>query len=230
MKIGLACAGNGPGAANAHVLARALEALSICPEMISCTSLPAAPMLLWSRGLAAEQVGARMEALLSAENAGKGLGRFCAALPKTRRCALALCSADLETGVTVIWADGLCSDAWNLKIAPLDGAQRLALQSAVSPRLLLEPGSCGSLRLCDFSARYGCPLLPLKMAGMERVLSVVFTGADDPAGIAAESLSVLTGKNADLHYALRLSGSEAPEELEQFVRAHRDELYGKLLF
>lgn len=229
MKIGLACAGSGPGAGNAHVLAGALEALSICPEMISCASLSSAPMLLWSRGLELEEIGKRVGALLDSPNARKGLRRFCGTLPEKRRCALALCSMDLETGVTVVWADGLRSDAWNLKVLPLQGAERKALQSVVSPYLSLEPGKWDSLRLCDFSARYGCPLPPLKMAGMERVVSVVFAGASDPAGIASESLSILTGKNADLHYTLRLPGDE-PENVEEFVYTHRKELYEKLLF
>lgn len=229
MKIGLACAGGGPGARYAYMLARELEALSLCPEMVSCASLPAAPMLLWSRGVPLDQIEARITAFLSAKKSGRGLARLCASLPGPKRCRLALNSADQDTGVTVIWADGIGSDAWNLKVYPLEGMEKTALRAAVSPHFL-SPENLDGMRLCDFSARYGCPFFPLKMAGMERILSVVFSGEKDPVGIASESLSVLTGKNADLHYTLRLSEQDGPKAVQAFLHAHKDELYQKLLF
>lgn len=229
MKIGLACAGGGPGARHAYMLARELEALSLCPEMISCASLPAAPMLLWSRGFSLDQIVSRTAAFLSAKKSERRLARLCASLPGPKRCRMALNSADQDTGVTVIWADGLSSDAWNLKVYPLKGMEKAALRGALSPHFL-QPEKMDGMRLCDFSARYGCPFFPLKMAGMERILSVVFLGERDPVGIASESLSVLTGKNADLQYTLRLSEEDGPEAVGTFLRLHKDELYQKLLF
>lgn len=229
MKIGLACAGSGPGARYAYALAQEMEELSLGPEMISCTSFPSIPLLLWSRGLDGEEIDSRIEKCLRTKKVGKGLSYCCAALPAIGRCAFALNSADQETGVTIVWADRLTSDAWNLKALPLTGQEQMALRAAVSP-LLSPPETLDGLSLCDFSVRYGCPFFPLKMAGMGRLLSVVFTGGTAPIAIASESLSVLTGKNADLHFTLGPEDSKGPDAVRHFIRGHQDELYKKLLF
>ena len=78
--------------------------------------------------------------------------------------------------------------------------------------------------------RYGCPFFPLKMAGMERILSVSFSGGESPAQVAADTLSALTGKNADLHYDLRFGGADIPEKIRAFMEEHIAEIYEKLLF
>lgn len=230
MKIGLACAGSGPGASYAYALAQELEALSLGPDMISGAAFSAAPMLLWSRGLSGTEIKSRMDAFHSSKSGKKAVDRLCFGLPaKPARCRAAINSADLDTGVIVMWADGLIADAQNIKVKQLAGMEREALYAALCP-YVMEPPTIYGLRLGDFSARYGCPFFPLKMAGMERILSVVFTGGNDPAGIASESLSVLTGKNADLHYTIRLTDEENPEAIRKFLRERRDELYEKLLF
>ena len=68
MKIGLACSGCGPGAQYAYILAEELTYLSLGPEMISCNSLPAAPMLLWSRGLPTDEIKKRTDRLFQEKN------------------------------------------------------------------------------------------------------------------------------------------------------------------
>lgn len=230
MKIGLACAGSGPGACYAYVLAQELEALSLGPDMISGVSLPAAPMLLWSRGFSGNEIESRMAVFRRTKSDKRALANLCAGVPQApQRCPMAISSADLDTGITVIWGDGLCADAQNLKAYPLAKAEREALRATLSPYRLAPQPFLG-MRLGDFSARYGCPFFPLKMAGMERLLSVVFTGESDPMGIASESLSVLTGKNADLHYTIRISEEEGQGTIREFLRRHKDELYEKLLF
>ncbi|MCI8755609.1 MAG: hypothetical protein HFG18_03340 [Oscillospiraceae bacterium] len=230
MKIGLACSGCGPGAQYAYILAEELTYLSLGPEMISCNSLPAAPMLLWSRGLPTDEIKKRTDRLFQEKESNQALSCFCTGLPCIQRCALALNSVDLQTGTVVTWADGLHSKAGNLKVKPLRGAEKKALSAAMKPWYGKGTEKLGKFQLCDFSARYGCPLFPLKMAGMERILSVVFTGQKDPAGAACESLSALTGKHADLQYVLSPSKAQEPEKIKKFFLDHQDELYEKLLF
>lgn len=123
-------------------------------------------------------------------------------------CDLAVSCVDASTGITVIYSDTLHSDAWNLKVLPLSGNEPAALACALSPYRDSEPFVREGMRLCDFSVRYGCPFFPLKMAGMERILSVSFSGGESPAQVAADTLSALTGKNADpaLRPAVRRRG------------------------
>lgn len=230
MKIGLACSGSGPGARYAHILAEELNRLSLGPAMISCTSLPSAPMLLWSRGVPIHEIGSRTNALFQEKEPEQALSCFCTGLPCIWRCDFALNSVDIQTGTVVTWADGLHSQAGNLKVKPLKGVEKKALSAAMKPWYGKGTEKLGKLRLCDFSARYGCPLFPLKLAGMERILSVVFTGQKDPAGAACESLSALTGKYADLQYIVSPSKIQEPEKIKKFFLDHRDELYEKLLF
>lgn len=54
--------------------------------------------------------------------------------------------------------------------------------------------------------------------------------ANPPAQVAADTLSALTGKNADLHYDLRFGGADIPEKIRTFVEEHIAEIYEKLLF
>lgn len=230
MKIGLACSGSGPGARYAYIVAEELNILSLSPAMISCTSLSAAPMLLWNCGLPVNEIEARMNALFQKKESAQALSCFCTGLPCIRRCDFALNSVDLQTGTVVAWADGLHSKAGNLKVKPLKGSEKKALSASMKPWYGKGTEPLGKFQLCDFSARYGCPLFPLKMAGMERILSVVFTGQTDPVGAACESLSALTGKYADLQYVLSPFKAQEPQKIKKFFLEHQDELYEKLLF
>lgn len=228
MKIGLACSGSGLGACEAYVLAQTLEAMSLHPEMISCTSLSAAPLLLWSRGVAQREAQCRIKHLIEGDKTTEDLQLFCAQLPAQQRCRLAINSVDCETGGAVIWADGLSSSAWNWQIHPLCGAEVLALQCSMDAAH--TRGCKNGNHLIDFSCRYGCPFFPLRMAGAERILSVTFTGGHRPADAAGECLCALTGKYAHLHYSLRVSPENSAQEIRDFLHAHQSELYAKLLF
>lgn len=231
MKIGVAFSGSGAGAAAAHAFAGELEKCSLTIEMLSVTSLAAVPSLLWAYGLPDEEIEELTGLFTTAETPELGLrtleGMGVFRKKGAPRCPLAVNSVDVSTGITAIFSDAVCSDAWNLKVLPLAGWERAALGAALSPYKESEPCPSSGMRLCDFSARYGCPFFPLKMAGMERLLSVNFAGGETPAQIAADSLASLTGRNADLHYTLP---PVPPAQIRSFVREHTAEIYNKLLF
>lgn len=227
-KIGLACAGGGTGAEYAYLLLEELKAAAVPVEMVSCTSLAAVPLLLYTYGFTPPEIDREMARLKRGKSS-----RPCR--PQIFRdrvagCRIAVSGVDAETGVTAIRADGLRSDARNLKIYPLYGHENEALRETLSPWGGLEPAFLEGMRLCDFSARYGCPFFPLKMAGMERLFSVVFAGGGDPAQTAGESLAVLTGKNADVHLTLRLPPRDPAGQLRRIIQEKIPELYQKLLF
>ncbi|MEM1483978.1 hypothetical protein V6615_03750 [Oscillospiraceae bacterium PP1C4] len=233
MKIGVAFSGSGIGAASAHVFAEELRKCSLAIEMLSVTSLAAVPSLLWTRGIQMDTIAELMN-LFSAEKtpyAGLKMLERMGAFQTMPVCNLAVNSVDAATGISVIYSDIVSSDAWNLKVLPLTGNESVALSSTISPYKGSESFSDDGMQLCDFAIRYGCPFFPLKMAGMERLLSVSFAGGDAPAQIAADSLSSLTGKNADLHYTVKLIDvTDTREQIQTFVQEHIAEIYDKMLF
>ena len=127
-------------------------------------------------------------------------------------CDFAVNCVDVSTGVTVIYSDSLHSNAWNLKVLPLTGNEQAALLAALCPWGDAEPVALEGMRLCDFSACYGSPLFPLKMAGMERLMTVSFPGGGTPTQTAANSLVRLTGKNADFYCEVRQEPSRPVSE------------------
>lgn len=191
MKIGVAFSGSGAGAAAANVFADELLKRSVAVDMLSATSLAAVPSLLWSRGAGPEELEELMTLFSASQTPQLGLRQ----LDRMRMfrapavCDLAVSCVDASTGITVIYSDTLHSDAWNLKVLPLSGNEPAALACALSPYRDSEPFVREGMRLCDFSVRYGCPFFPLKMAGMERILSVSFSGGESPAQVAADTLS-----------------------------------------
>lgn len=233
MKIGVAVSGSGAGSGAAYSLADELRRQGVEISMLSACSLAAVSLLLWSRGLEDSETDELMTLFAQAQSPACAIAEFerMGVFRGKPRCELAVSGVDVSTGVTVIYCDRLRSDAHNLIVLPLSGNERAALASTVSPYHASEPFPTSGMRLCDFSVRYGCPFFPLKMAGMERLLAVSFAGASEPAQVAAESLSVLTGKNADLHYTLRLDDRDCSgKSIREFVRLHDGEIYDKLLF
>ena len=167
MKIGVAFSGSGACAAAAHQFAALLQKRSIEITMLSATSLAAVPSLLWSRGVPLEEIDKQMH-LFCSVSPQTGLRQLEKAglLDRPAVCDFAVNCVDVSTGVTVIYSDSLHSNAWNLKVLPLVGNERAALLAALCPWGDAEPVALEGMRLCDFSACYGSPLFPLKMAGM----------------------------------------------------------------
>ena len=233
MKIGVAFSGCGDSALGAWAFADELEKYSLKIDLLSVTSLSAISSLLWSYGQEEGQIRKYMAGLMKSPS-WEELDFTLAPKEKGYRCPLAVNSVDVLTGVSVIYCDQLHSDAWKLKTYPLAGRERQALLSTLSPYKGLEPLCLDDMLLCDFSVQYGCPCFPLKMAGVEKILSVSLCGGYQPVQVAADSLSLLTGKNSDLHYSLpapkRKRIARIEEANRQFVREHISEIYEKLLF
>lgn len=227
MKLGLAFSGSGAGALSSHILAQWLRDNALEIEMLSACSLAAIPAMLWSRGISREETGELIEAFSRSATPVQGVGLLdrMGVFRQKPVCELAVSSVDVPTGVTVIYSDLLHSDAWNLKVLPLSGNEREGLCATLCPWRGSDPYPARGMQLCDFSVRYGCPFFPLKMAGMERLLSFSFAGGELPAQIAADALISLTGKNADLHCTI----ADA-ESIEPFLQARLEELYQMWLF
>lgn len=233
MKIGVALSGSGPGAQAAYAFADELMRCSVKIDLLSVTSLAAVSCMLWAKGLEPEEIHELMTLLEASHTPACGLRQIekMGVFSPGAGCPLAVNSADIATGVTVIHTDQFHSDAWNLKTCPLAGNERAALIAAVSPYRDSPLLELDGMRLCDFSVRYGCPFFPLRMNAAEKILSVSFAGGASPAQIASSSLASLTGKNADLHYTVHLDDPEDPAgQIRNFVQENIVQIYHKMLF
>ena len=235
MKIGIAFSGSGIGAQAAWAFVDELQKCSVSIEMLSATSLAAVSTLLWAKGLGPEEIAELMTLFCKTESPLVGVRQFerMGVLKGKMSSNLSISSVDAATGVTMIYSDTLHSDAWNLKVLPLTGNEAEALAATLSPCGGLDPYASDGMRLCDFAVRYGCPFFPLTMAGMERLLSVSFAGGETPAQIAADSLSSLTCKNADLHYTIKLKNyadADIETQVRSYVRQHIAQIYERMLF
>ncbi len=231
MKIGIAFSGSGAGAPWSHIFAEELRSCAVPIEMLSATSLAAVPVLLWSRGCSNEEIRLWMQDIL--QDSAHGCRQLAQSelIKKPDGYSVAISSVDILSGVSVLYSDELQADAWNLKVHPLAGNEDYALMSAVSPFGGMEPPIVDEMKLCDFSMRYGCPFFPLKMAGIERILSVSFSGGDMPVQAAGDNMSALTGRNADLHFSIKPDSPEHAEDyIRSFVQNNVGVIYQKLLF
>lgn len=231
MKIGVAFSGSGIGAPWSHIFAEELHSCAVPIKMLSATSLAAVPVFLWSKGCTGEEIQLWMQKILQAPAlACKQLVQS-ELIKNPYEFPVTMSSVDILSGISVLYADGLQADAWNLKVHPLTGNEENALAAAVSPYRGLEPPIVDKMKLCDFSMRYGCPFFPLKMAGIERILSVSFPGGNMPVQAAGDNMVALTGRNADLHLSIK---PDSPERAEAFIRSFVQNnigaIYQKLLF
>lgn len=231
MKIGVAFCGSGASAAAAHVFADELEKHSVKIDMLSVTSLAGLSAVLWANGLERQKIHTAMLSLYSGDfRAYKQLLEK-GAPEGGRRTNLAVSCADAATGAVLIYADNLEADAWNLKALALTGNEREALGRSVSPYANIFPDIQKESQYCDFAIRYGCPFFPLKMHGLDRLLSVSFAGGDDPVHASADRLAQMTSENANLHYTVHVDDpAMAPEIVRDFVSENIKEIYNKLLF
>ena len=228
MKVGVSFSGSDSTALNAHLYMDALTRYSLPVESVSCCAYTSVPLLLWAYGLLPEELEELLQAFAAARSPQDGvrllerMGIF----QRQPKHNLAISCVDAGTGITVIFADFLCADAWNLKVRPLKGQEAHALLATLSPYDGDETFALDEMQLCDFSLRYGCPFFPLKMSGAERLLSFTFTGGHTPAQIAADSLNALTGHHSDLSYSI----TPDTKDIQAFFTQEIDTIYQKLLF
>lgn len=231
MKIGVAFSGSGVGAPWSHIFAEELHSCAVPIQMLSATSLAAVPVLLWSKGCSGEEIQQWMQKILLAPALGCKQLVQSELIKKPCEYPVAMSSVDILSGISVLYADGLQADAWNLKVHALTGNEDCALTSAVSPYGGMEPPIVDKMKLCDFSLRYGCPFFPLKMAGIERILSVSFPGGNMPVQAAGDNMSALTGRNAELHLSIKPDSAECAESfIRSFIQNNIGAIYQKLLF
>lgn len=237
MKIGVALSGSGIGGVAAYEVVRQVAALGLETGVYSACGLSALSMLCYMKGpVRAEKRLARLCGELSdrtrAKRALKLARRFAGGLSDVPYPVAVSC-VDLSTGLPVIFSNVLPQSRDVIPVSDTKTADILkaSLHPLESPCSQMWEG----MELCDFTMKYGCPILPVRMAGL-RVLSVSFEdrSARTAQDLAARELVERTRTLADYSISIRVNPGR---ELYYYVREvrsafskHKAELYDKLLF
>lgn len=241
MKIGVALSGCDIGGIGAYAALFELERQGLGIGMITACGIPAVTALPYAYGCGPEECRVLAEAFLE-DRAKTDLDMAVAELSAKlkpgqmrRRIPLAVGAVNVPDGRAVLFADGKSRFGGCLDILPLEDAYD-ALSAAISPAGGLASYPYGGFRLCDFSVWYGCPVHPLRLAGIERTVSIAFLPRlpDTPCEVMAKQKIRASAGLADVHITVE------PEEgarLERYIelaagqiRARIKEIYARVLF
>jgi hypothetical protein len=211
MKVGVALSGCDLGGICAHRVLEEIERQGYEIVMVSACSIPAAAALFWSVGLTPEKADSMAKRFLK-DVAQSDLDTALAAMAETltkehprqgRPVCVAACN--LTDGRMVVFTDTFSLNSDTFSALPLQDPYDM-LSATVSGTAGLGSYVLGDYRLCDYSARYGCPVAPLRLCGLSRVLSIAFLPAVPSGAYEAALLQSLgrTCSAADLHLPILL--------------------------
>jgi len=211
MKVGVALSGCDMGGICAHRVLEEIERQGYEIAMVSACSIPAAAALFWSARLAPEKADGMAKRFLY-DAARTYLDTALATLadtlarekPKQRR-PICVAACNLPDGRMVVFTDSFSLSSDTFSALPLQDPYDM-LSATVSGTAGLGSYAFGEYRLCDYSARYGCPIAPLRLCGLSRVMSISFL-PQIPAGAYEASLLQSLGRAcsaADLHLPIIL--------------------------
>lgn len=183
MKIGVALSGCDIGAVGAYGVLLELINQGFEIDMISVSGLPSVTALPFAYGMEEKAVHGLAESFfrnLKEADMDTAVAELAAQLPmgKLRRSSgqtipFALSAVDISDGKIHTFTDLYTVSSDRLVTHSLEDAYD-ALSATVSPADGLGSYRFHGCRLCDFSIWYGCPVHPLNMAGVEKIISVAF--------------------------------------------------------
>lgn len=203
MKIGIAIAGCGMGGVAAFCALKELENIGIHPQFLSGSVSGVAGLLAASCGEESLCAGAAREYLhtCKADAKEEAIRRLCAQELMPPNCARPLiCYVNTQTA------------QWK---ACGFGAKHLEELCCAAAGLTPYKGSDGLC--CDFSSYYGCPLFPLKAAGADKVIALVYQPARPmgPWETCRQKLVELTAETADCMMVFPDPACRMPEDFLQ---------------
>lgn len=213
MKIGIALSGCDAGGLCAFHVLRLLEEKGFTIEMVSCCGISSVTALLYGVGDVdrAERIGSDFWKRMRTENLDNAIEAASEQLPSSllrENDRLAVSAVNVEDGKVIAFTNAFSLDSERLCTLPLTDAYD-TLSATVSPLDGLTSYRLDSMRLCDYSVWYGCPLYPLKMSGISRTVSISFLPERPET-----PYTVMTGKNvgttaaaADIHIPILFPSS-----------------------
>lgn len=178
MRIGVALSGCDIGGVSAWAALRELELQGFDIGMVSASCMPATTALLYANGYTEEAMKKLSENFLrdaQESDIDFAIANLSAGFREGEEKRVPLCinAVDVsDSGIVAFTEDyALCGE--NLKT--FSGAEPYDMLSAtVSPMDGLGSYTYKGRRLCDFCCWYGSPVHQLKLAGMEKIISVAF--------------------------------------------------------
>ncbi len=185
MKIGFAITGGGLGAVCACCAIHQLAGLGIRPQYIACSLNGVVGLLCSNCGCQAHCRCGSLAFLHRSHIDGreKALRSLCEQLPvQPPEQQLLLCCANTHTAQPAVF--------------PMQHPQLADIACAAAG---LSPWKSPQGLLCDFSSYFGCPHFPLKEAGADKVLALVYQPAPyaGPWENCRHTLIATTAKQAD---------------------------------
>lgn len=239
MKIGVALSGCDIGGISAHSVLEELAVQGLEIAMISSCCIPSVPALLYAYGCDEIDKHARqflhdMQALHMDTAIGNLSADFPLGHPRGR-VPLAINAVNVSDGKIITFTNDYAFHTDRLTTFQMDSAYN-SLSSTIS--LEVGPGcySYNGCSLCDFCVWYGCPVYPLKMAGLERIISIAFLPQlpCTPYEVLVGHMLEATAGAADLHIPIDFpKAAELPEYIEiatRKVKSRIDEILSKILF
>ena len=157
---------------------------------------------------------------LAENNTETALQNICARLNSAagRKNSLIINSADIATGAAVLFTDDFYTQAKNFTTLGTDDFFT-ALSSAAAPFGELKPYSCRGYLLCDYSLKYGSPVMALKYLGIKKTLSVNFSAAypHTPYELAQNSMAEMHSAKSELF--INISSRPASGSIANYANA-----------
>lgn len=240
VKIGVAFSGCDIGGLGAYTVLRELEDQGLEVGMISTCGLPSVTSLLYAAGWSEQACREQTENFLRIArdiDLDMAVAGFAAEAPLRRlgaRIPFVLSAAGVSDGRICAFTGNYRAATDRLQTYPLRDVYD-ALSATISPVEGLASYEYDGRRLCDFSVWYGAPVYPLKMAGLDRILSVAFLPRNPRTPYEAMVKQRITASAhlADLHIPVEPDGEDYAayiEAAEEAIRCRIGEICMKVLF
>jgi len=205
LKIGVALSGCDVGGICAWKILNELESYGFEIGMVSACCVPAMAALLYT----SECGEAEMEALSDKflKDAGESdldfaVMNFSSAFRRGggKRIPAAISAVNIADGGVITFTDDYSLEAGNIKTVKMCDTYDM-ISATVSFMGGLSSYRYDGGRLCDYSCWYGCPVHPLKLAGLTKILSLAYLPKtpETPYEKLVKQMVRSGGNSADIH-------------------------------
>lgn len=223
MKIGVALSGCDLGGVSAWKALSELAAQGFDIGMISASCMPATTALLYANGCAEAVMTKLSEDFLSdaresdIDFAIANLSaRFREGKKEEKRAPLCINAVDVSDGEIVVFTGDCSLCGGNLKTFS-DAEPYDMLSATVSLVDGLGSYLYEGRKLCDFCCWYGCPVHQLRLAGMEKIISVAFLPAKPKTPYEALSKRMISGLGSPADIHIQIEFEDKAQEFEEYA-------------
>lgn len=229
MNFGVAFSGCDISAISAFAVLEELRNIGINPTLVSTTSLPAVSLLDYCYRLDYTSCYEKIHTLYSAILSGTQKQIVPWVPAEKSRIPIVISTVDIITGDTVLFSSYQHADCGKLFFRT---AHEFPTFSSSMPYFNDEKIAGYDLyRLCDYSVCYGNPIIPLKIRGVDRIISFSFYPQEtqNPYQISYRKIMQLTNSYSDLNIQI-ISGYQSDfsylvDNVRGYVCSYAEDIY-----